>query len=368
MAGMQWKKRPSRGECGFLTALVFITIFFTCELFQTTGFSKLSEQTSEKLSNVAICGANSSLDLYPGNGKNASRKMGERIDRGTHNSSLVAVDPRSLLNKIECDKPWVVETPEDRAFGRKNCVSDYGVCWGEFRNHIYGRTCQCGDKTLQYIEIPKTGSSSVNALMRKLCKAPCQFKKGYKHITEETAKTYTTFTLMRHPVERFISGYGTIAFRGANHRAEGILDLPENSRVRKMWEMDEPDRFHEFVNLFLETYDTLPNKYAPKGVLCGFFAHVLSQSFFWNVYPGDIHYTASTRNASAALNEMWEKAFGVQIHETIWANRDEGSKVTKDGEKKRSWKEEVMENDRVSIEKLNEFFKDEMETFGFEPL
>ena len=101
--------------------------------------------------------------------------------------------------------------------------------------------------------------------------------------TERGAHGIAAYAFVRHPLERFFSGYGTIVAR--------LLDVararPEclSRRLQHTLGLGEPERFDAFVELLTTLGDRIAEHYRCYDHRC-VFAHVFSQIWFLNLWPG----------------------------------------------------------------------------------
>jgi len=150
---------------------------------------------------------------------------------------------------------YSVVTTEDAIGGRgaKDARPQYACDL----KHPYGRFVDVADGTAPvfFLEIPKTGSTSVKHWLQR----PFAENKRNKAFD-----VHRSFTVVREPLQRFLSGYGTVRHRAARH-------WPFNAS------MSEADTFEAFVDLIRSEGDRLVTSRPKEG--CVWF-HVMSQTWF----------------------------------------------------------------------------------------
>lgn len=217
---------------------------------------------------------------------------------------------------------------------------------------LYGRVVVGGDgETYYFLEIPKTASSTIKSLMNPLCKygdkktigsgSGC----GELHLpgvsTPEDVKSIKAFTFMRHPVVRFVSGYGTVV-----HREKEWKD-PE---LRKLLTLPEPERFIKFVDKYTKSGLEVLEK---GGVV---FTHLLSQTFFLDLWPGPIDFVGRTEMFQESVNKL-----STFLHKNLTTPKhltnNEGS-----------LDKQLLMNASKSIQLVHDYFRIEMNRYGYKPL
>lgn len=217
---------------------------------------------------------------------------------------------------------------------------------------LYGRVIQGGDgQTYYFVEIPKTASSTVKSLMNPLCKegdkktigpgSGCGKFKQASLSTPEDVKNIKAFTFLRHPVMRFVSGYGTVVHRQKEWKdpaLRALLDLPE------------PERFNKFVQRYIRDGLEVLEK---GGVV---FTHLLSQTFFLDLWPGPLEFVGRVELFKESVAKL-----GQFIHSELRApphlTKNEGS-----------LDKELILNASQSIQLVHNYFRLEMRRYGYQPL
>mmetsp|Transcript_30368 Transcript_30368/g.48730 ORF Transcript_30368/g.48730 Transcript_30368/m.48730 type:complete len:126 (+) Transcript_30368:559-936(+) len=115
-----------------------------------------------------------------------------------------------------------------------------------------------------WIDIFKSGSSSLKReLLPHLC--PPQkliydgipgdpdrdclvlLRRGYMRLNQTDLSNVTAFATVRHPVRRFISGYGTVMHRSRSYKQ---IFQADGDMIAKIARMKEPHRFRACVDWF----------------------------------------------------------------------------------------------------------------------
>lgn len=255
--------------------------------------------------------------------------------------------------------------------------------------NIYSYAQQTDNSLLRYryVEIPKTGSSFLKYHVDALV-SECSLKnrqkariisdrdwyglKSKNDLQEELA-----FAFVRHPVKRFISAYGTVMNRLESSKNQQRLnsnfvfedlkmkDLRHMKVLKNIWETEEPKRFDVFVEYYLEHGDGLL-MYDFSG-RCPLMAHVLSQTWFMNLYPGDILHIGKIE--APAFLHLFSEVIGFRseciskhLANLTHLNRAEGvGRFVLPTE-------QYLQQNRVSIEKLNKLFAAELDLFDYPPV
>mmetsp|Transcript_30230 Transcript_30230/g.59216 ORF Transcript_30230/g.59216 Transcript_30230/m.59216 type:complete len:421 (+) Transcript_30230:110-1372(+) len=360
-------------------------------------------------------------------------------------------DPRQVMLEMHGDlgfekcvgNPMAVKSPEDIRANRSVCLHDVDpksyrhnwTCAEQAMRRTYGfslvfspnnvmpdapdntrRTSDVGEggheiRRFRYVEIPKTGSSLVKYQLGSLLDK-CGPSKKYGNAVviadrdwyglrppESLERNEEAFAFIRHPVKRFISGYGTIMRRlGRKENQErlrgfvfewGMKKLKGMKELKRIWSLPEPERFDVFVDHYLELGDGL--LMYDFGGNCPLMAHVLSQTWFLNLYSKPIKYIGRTET----LNDDYRHFFGdivglrtdcVAGHVSeltttdSQANTGDASNAVnreiavnpinrREGQKA-GVREDVyyLRECRSSVAKLNDHFRVEMDAFGYAPV
>jgi len=343
-------------------------------------------------------------------------------------------DPREIMIEMrpslafahKCRaSPFAIMSPEDVIQNRSHCLADNPesnkpkwTCAEQVMRRTYGFSLvlreQIADnveeegvqqkKSFRYVEVPKSGSSFVKYNMKPLLDACLSGRAahGAKSVPtaisaemvasrdwyglvpgEELPANEVAFTFIRHPVKRFISGYGTIMTRleTAEHqlRLGGMIfewgklkHLEHMEGLREIWRMREPARFDAFVSHYLQWGDQL--LIYDFGSHCPLMAHVLSQTWFLNLYAGRILHVGRTEKGTmdADYQHFFSNVAGLQgscVRAFVDDARRKGAHLNRDEGRGRILQvEQYQKVARRSIERLNENFAVELKVFGFEPL
>ncbi len=165
--------------------------------------------------------------------------------------------------------------PSDRVLRKQ-----FGTC-----DMPYGRY---GQRGTFYLEIPKTGSTTMKARFQsggRMHELPSKFPQGVKN----------SFAFVREPLTRMLSGYGTLVKR-------------LRSRLRKklwpafLYEADESKRFEGFVNMLTSRTDRdLASK--DNNIDC-VWQHVMTQMWFFNLYRAKVTYLARLEDLDTELHAI----------------------------------------------------------------
>jgi len=166
--------------------------------------------------------------------------------------------------------------------------------------HPYGRFVQSRDpqqpRGILYVEIPKTSSTTIKTWITALCKDP-EYGTGsfetakFSQMAPVFSKTQLSFTVVREPLSRFISGYGTIRNRvllfgkHASYPADGVKVDGKSYLVSRAAEVN---RFENFVKLVVDEGPMLQARHQ-KEADCRW-CHILSQMWFIEMYPQPINF------------------------------------------------------------------------------
>lgn len=185
----------------------------------------------------AVAAAKDALNADPRTQKTCREFYGARGDR-----SVVTTEDRIARRGASTPRP-AYECTRGAPYGRFVDASDGPPVW--------------------YHEIPKCGSTTVKAWLRAL---HAQNKRNKQF---EVARS---FAVVREPLDRFLSGYGTVRHRGRDH-------WPFNDT-----NADEATTFERFVKLLLREGDALATARPTERTGCLWY-HVFSQMWFLELAP-----------------------------------------------------------------------------------
>jgi len=236
---------------------------------------------------------------------------------------------------------FIMPSQEDFLRQRTACSNTHLLRHIEFDgcncNNPYGRFIQGPRHKFFYIEIPKTGSSSVKIMIDRY---------GADHaipLNEADIGSTKAFAFIRHPITRFLSGYGTVI-----RRLKSIDPV-----LKSVLNMPEPQRFNEFVDLFVKQGEKMVPLYCSPRTGC-ILQHVMSQTWFLNFWPGPI----DLYRVEGFVDEVTRLAEFTQLDLSLpHANSNEGH----------THKNLLMEQ-IASMQKLHSYFKADMTRFGYQPL
>jgi len=338
---------------------------------------------------------------------------------------MIVMRPNLAFSQKCRANPFAIMSPEDIIQNRSHCLADNPesnrpnwTCSEQVMRRTYGfslvlREGMAGNvgnageteekkNSFRYVEIPKSGSSFIKYNMKALIEAckPRKAARGAKNSSltaeivassdwyglvprERLPANEVAFTFVRHPVRRFISGYGTIMtrFETAEHqlRLGGMIfewgklkHLRNMKRLREIWRMREPGRFDAFVSHYLQMGDQL--LMYDFGSHCPLMAHVLSQTWFLNLYAGRILHVGRAEKGMMDTDyvHFFTEVVGLQgdcVRAFVDGARRSGAHSNRDEGRGRILQvEQYQKVARGSIERLNENFAIELKVFGFEPL
>jgi hypothetical protein len=186
------------------------------------------------------------------------------------------------------------------------CAMPYGLLANTTRGHARG-------ERVFYVEVPKAGSSTVKEILEKSFGAthalPAQRSNAPFGVDERA------FTVVREPLERLISGYGTLIARLTTVERERAR-RPAGDARRPAGERSAPSsqlrggrggavaRFERFVELLTTRGDALLREdqgVRPYGCLWG---HVMSQMWFLAPFAGEIEYVAHVEELEPDLEHI----------------------------------------------------------------
>ena len=179
-----------------------------------------------------------------------------------------AVHGRMSLDEGEMS--WRIRTYEDvvanrTALGQRQHAGKLGS--------PYGRLFKSQDGTLVlYVEIPKTGSTTVKSYTTS--RIP-------ELTLDHFVATTLSFTVVREPLQRFISGYGTVLARGKKLMEAHGVGAVDAATFKKM---EARQRFEAFVDLIVVAGDRM-HLYPPIPPPHTVWFHTLTQAWFLELMP-----------------------------------------------------------------------------------
>ncbi len=175
-----------------------------------------------------------------------------------HKALATIGDPRALHScrtVYGARGEYSVVTTEDAIRGksaRPAYVCDLKAPYGRFVD-VAG-----GSDPVFFLEIPKTGSTTLKRWLGR------PFAENKRNKRFEIGRS---FAVVREPLQRFLSGYGTVRHRASR----GNAHWPFNTT------MSEPQKFEAFVDLLRREGDGLVTRRPKEGCL---WFHVMSQTWF----------------------------------------------------------------------------------------
>jgi hypothetical protein len=196
----------------------------------------------------------------------------------------------------------IVRTVEDAVANRsapsgRRLREPFGTC-----DMPYGRLAQGGNF---YLEVPKTGSTTMKARFKDGASATDDLPPGFP--TNETK----SFVLVREPLARMLSGYGTLVKRLKSR-------LVRRNWPAFMFETNETLRFKGFVDMLTSHKDEVLASKA-NNVDC-VWQHVMSQMWFLNNYPAEITFVARMEQLEpelAAISSHLNVSFGTKGNSNV---------------------------------------------------
>eukprot|EP00928_Gymnodinium_smaydae_P037688 TRINITY_DN2611_c1_g2_i2.p1 TRINITY_DN2611_c1_g2~~TRINITY_DN2611_c1_g2_i2.p1 ORF type:complete len:590 (+),score=81.62 TRINITY_DN2611_c1_g2_i2:71-1771(+) len=262
--------------------------------------------------------------------------------------------PPSILELPEwCYRSkYVTASQEDTLAKADGCPS----------NNIFrgGSYCQYGkllktqaqfDDLYFYVEIPKTASSSTkNMVGDYVVRDP-------DHVTtwESDVAGIKAFTFLRHPVDRFISGYKTIM----TDLIEGtcLQYSSQSSDLKRILGKEEPERFALFVDLFVERGQEITRLLINQRKCPCLMYHILSQTWFLNLWPGPIHFVGRFESLEEDVGKLVEfMRINASMPATI---KHASARFQRDLDK--------IQSERDALQKIHNYFAADMERFGYTP-
>lgn len=176
--------------------------------------------------------------------------------------------------------------------------------------------------------------------------------------TEKDVAGIYSFAMVRHPVARFISAYGTIM-----HRIGGVVLPCMHPELRQLTVMEEPARFNAFVDMYIRNGTDLISSYS-----CGrerldqcVIGHAFSQTWFLNFWPGPITqlmHSETLEQDIKVLSEAMGKTLLVGHHSEHEGTNKSHSYQTRN----------LILKQKGTIQKLHDYLRSEIVQFGYAPL
>ena len=161
--------------------------------------------------------------------------------------------------------------------------------------HPYGRFVQSthDNQGILYVEIPKTSSSTMKAWL-SLCRHPVlgggNFGGGWAQKAPIFPPAQKAFVVVREPLKRFLSGYGTVRSR--------VLAFHQKSIIGHEKELQ---RFRTFVKTLTSEGGLVM---ARQGHDSCVWCHTLSQMWFIELYPHRIDFVVHLETLEADLKAL----------------------------------------------------------------
>eukprot|EP00466_Bigelowiella_natans_P015089 jgi/Bigna1/126391/aug1.2_g1099 len=194
-------------------------------------------------------------------------------------------------------------------------------------------------------------------------------RRGYMRLNQTDLSNVTAVATVRHPVRRFISGYGTVMHRSRSYKQIFQADGDMGVDIMAPYIIDS-NGSHTLTNAL--QVDTL--------------LHLMSQMLFLSRYPGKVHYLGQTENMKESISFVKKELLGLEnIDDDDDDDDDDKEESSEEGKWRRCPDTEVRRNnvhessgdmwssdryleEREAIDKLNRFFREEMEILGYDPL
>jgi len=254
-------------------------------------------------------------------------------------------DPSSFEVSAWCNRSrYIRPSFEDGLEHRGTCSSTHVL-----QNYQYGKLVRLNGQLWFWVEIPKTGSTAVRGMIEDFVVPDSQDRaRGY--VSENDVAGINAFMFVRHPVTRFLSGYGTVIHRTCF--AHGVT---------KEWDaicnMVEPERFSTFVRIFAERGSGIDGLLEGSGIQHRM-RHIFSMTWFRNLWPGQISFLGQSDHYLDALADFSNRT-GVTFA-AVRKNTDEGGKV--------HINRTMLLQQQVAMQTLHEIFHDDMISFGYTAL
>ena len=176
--------------------------------------------------------------------------------------------------------------------------------------HPYGGFVQSRDsmQPILYVEIPKTSSSTMKSWIKSFCK-DSKYGEGhilhsrFPHIAPVFPNTLLSFTVVREPLKRFISGYGTIR-RRALLKGKTPSRSSSTSKVHGAHYVSsraaEIERFEHFVNTVVDEGAIIQARNSGSNDCT--WSHILSQMWFIEMNPQPINFVLHVESLEEDIN------------------------------------------------------------------
>lgn len=279
-------------------------------------------------------------------------------------AGAVAAAKRQRDSKWCPRSPFIEPSPEDLLFQSESCSDQHVIGKQELNENpcpnVYGRWFNNSEnKKFFYVEIPKAASSTVKLMLdgsQSGAESSSWFDTTFTPFRNTDAENIPAFAFIRHPIPRFISGYGTIVNRMHAKTQKDCVD-PE---LHFLFDTPEPQRFNMFVDLFVKHGAGILKLYhcaeldPTKKVSPCVMHHVMSQTWFLNLWPGpvDVYHVETMAADMATISQNTKITFRVPPI----LNRNEGN-----------LNRGLIMAQHDSLAKLHLYFKKDMERFGYQP-
>jgi len=277
-----------------------------------------------------------------------------------------------------CDRSQHIQpSPEDVHMGLSTCPDKHVLGMNEFSPILGGAHCQqqlnkfgkfmtVNGKKFMYVEILKCGSRTFEHMFDDADIQDMGVKahdaKTHRNVprfrSEKDVAGIYSFAMVRHPVARFISAYGTIM-----HRIGGVVLPCMHPELRQVTAMEEPARFNAFVDMYIRNGTDMMSSYS-----CGkerldqcVIGHAFSQTWFLNFWPGPITqlmHSETLEKDIKLLSEAMGKTLVVGHHNEHEGTSKSGSDQTRD----------LLLKQKETIQKLHDYLRSEIVQFGYSPL
>lgn len=302
----------------------------------------------------------------------------ELKDNIVNTSSLGSIVRAKAPDNWHCDRSQHIHpSPEDVHMGLNTCPDKHVLGMNEFSSILGGAHCQqqlnkfgkymtVNGKKFMYVEILKCGSRTFESMFDDADIQDMGVKahdaKSHRNVprfrSERDVADIYSFAMVRHPVTRFISAYGTIM-----HRIGGVVLPCMHPELRQLTVMEEPGRFNAFVDMYIRNGTDMISSYS-----CGaerldqcVIGHAFSQTWFMNFWPGPITqlmHSETLEKDVTVLSEAMGKPLVIGHH-----NEHEGTSRS-DSDQTRN----LLLSQKETIQKLHDYLRSEIVQFGYSPL